>query len=88
MASHHSTVNRTLNNYANLRTVPALLMVLFGLSSLVVFGAFGSGGLEFAWADYELTAAHSSGISQIVFVVAFASSEPRDSEHYADWESC
>ncbi|ARS89642.1 hypothetical protein [Natrarchaeobaculum aegyptiacum] len=78
-------IGRMTSNYANLRTIPAVLGVLFGLMSLYQFGAFGD-TLGFAWFDYELTAMHAMVGSLIVYVIAFASSETRSFDHYHDGE--
>lgn len=86
MANHHrSAIRRTAHNYSNLKTVPALLGILFGLASLFLYGAFGS-ALTIEWFDWMITTDHAAGVSLIVLLVAFMSSKTRRFEDYADWE--
>lgn len=81
MTSH---VSARVDDYSNLRTVPAVIGLLFGLASLVQFG--GIAPLEFSWFDYTLTGDHAMWISLGSLVVAFASSETTDFDDYATWE--
>jgi len=73
-----------MNDYANLRALPALLGVIFGIMSLYQFGAVSE--VEVLWLDYTLTTQHATLGSLFVFVLAFASSQTKQFEHYEDWE--
>lgn len=72
-------------DYKNLRTVPALLGMVFFMSTLYQFGAFDH-DIAFAWFDYTLTTEHAVFLSLGVYIVAFASSETRQFENYDGWE--
>jgi hypothetical protein len=80
----HSSASGLVSDYAHLRTVPALLSIFFAMASLYQFG--GVTELHFAWFDYTLTAQHGLVASLGIFALAFASSETRRFDHYADWE--
>ncbi|MFP8954838.1 hypothetical protein ACLI4Z_18030 [Natrialbaceae archaeon A-arb3/5] len=73
-----------VNDYANLRTVPALLSVFFAMASLYQFGAVSD--LHIEWFDYTLTSTHAIGGSLAVYLIAFASSQTKSFDHYEDWE--
>lgn len=73
-----------LSDYAHLRTVPALLSIFFAMASLYQFG--GVAELNFTWFNYTLTAQHGLVASLGIFALAFASSETRSFDRYADWE--
>jgi hypothetical protein len=79
-----STVSRRLSDYSHLRTLPAMLSVVFVGSSLYQFG--GVAELHFVWLDYTLTTTHGVFLSLLAYAVAFASSETKQFEHYEDWE--
>jgi len=79
--------NRTknlLNDYMNVRTLPATLSVAFIVASLYQFG--GITDVTLAWiggtGGYTLTAEHAILVSMGAFVVAFMSSETKQFEHY------
>ncbi|MFC7239170.1 hypothetical protein ACFQS4_13195 [Saliphagus sp. GCM10025317] len=78
-------MNGLLNDYANMRTLPAALGMFFGLLSLFQFGAI-SGDITFAWIDYTLTTEHAALGSIVIYAVAFMSSETTSFDHYQDWE--
>lgn len=80
-----SRANELIADYRNLRTIPAVLGMVFFMSTLYQFGAFQS-ELSFAWFDYTLTTEHAVFASLMIYAVAFASSETRQFEHYEDWE--
>jgi hypothetical protein len=85
MSSYNSpNIGQTLNNYAKLNTIPALLSIFFAMASLYAFG--GVAELHFSWFDYTLTVEHATLGSMFIMAVAFASSETRDFDHYARWE--
>lgn len=71
-------------DYANLRTLPAVLSVAFIGASLYQFG--GISEIQLVWLDYGLTTEHSVLVSLVTFLVAFASSETRQFENYEMWE--
>lgn len=77
-----------VSDYANLRTLPAMLSVGFVAASLYQFGGISS--IELVWfggtGGYSLTGEHSVLVSMGAFVVAFASSETRQFENYENWE--
>jgi hypothetical protein len=73
-----------LDDYKNLRTLPALLSVAFVATSLYQFG--GISDVTLSWFDYTLTTNHAMLASLGVLVVAFASSQTKRFEDYADWE--
>jgi hypothetical protein len=77
-------LSRTINNYAQLNTIPALLSIFFALASLYTFG--GIAEVHLVWFDYTLTAEHAALGSMFVLAVAFASSETRDFQRYETWE--
>lgn len=75
----------TLGDYANLRSVPALMGIVFTMSSVYLFG--GIEGLTISWGiNYTLTTSHALWASIAVYVVAFASSETKQFASYEDWE--
>ena len=80
----HSSMSSVVDDYKNLRTVPALLGILFAVASLYQFG--GIAEVHLSWFDYTLTTEHAMFASLAVLVVAFASSETKDFQRYEDWE--
>lgn len=83
--AYSNTARGKLGDYANLRTLPAILSVAFIAASLYQFG--GVSNITLVWlGDYALTAEHSVWTSVGVFAIAFASSETRQFEAYEDWE--
>lgn len=80
----YSNPSGLLSDYAHLRTVPALLSIFFAMASLYQFG--GVAELKFTWFSYTLTAQHGLVASLGIFALAFASSETRSFDRYADWE--
>ena len=81
----HNSMNDVVNDYKNLRTIPALLGIVFAVASLYQFGGIAT--VELMWGlNYTLTTEHAMFLSLGTFVVAFASSETKDFEMYADWE--
>jgi len=83
MASRNSPGD-LVSDYANLRTVPALLGIVFALASLYQFGGIAT--VELTWISYTLTTQHAMIVSLATFVVAFASSETKSFDYYEDWE--
>lgn len=73
-----------LGDYAQLRSLPAVLSVAFVAASLYQFG--GVTELHLTWLDYTLTTKHSVLVSLLVWIAAFASSETKRLEHYEPWE--
>ena len=85
MAMNHSSLSQTVSNYANIRTIPAMLSVVFALSSLYQFGGIAT--VELVWlSNYTLTAEHAAIASIGTYVVALASSETKSFEYYETWE--
>ena len=79
-----ATRNGLVGDYMELRTVPALIGIIFAVSSLYQFG--GIANVELSWLDYTLTTFDSMLISLGAYAVAFASSETKDFRYYEDWE--
>ena len=73
-----------LSDYTHLRTLPALLSVVFILAGLYQFG--GISEVNLTWIDYTLTAEHATFISLAAYAIAFASSETKQFESYEQWE--
>ena len=85
MASSYSrSMSDTLSDYTHLRTLPALLSVVFVLAGLYQFG--GISEVMLTWFSYSLTAQHATFVSLGAYAIAFASSETKRFEHYEDWE--
>ncbi|WP_200531986.1 hypothetical protein [Halorubrum sp. LN27] len=85
MASSYSqSMGDALSDYTHLRTLPALLSVVFVLAGLYQFG--GISEVMLTWLDYTLTAEHATFISIGAYAVAFASSETKQFDSYEDWE--
>ena len=83
MASRNA-MSGMLDDYKNLRAIPALLSVFFVLASLYQFGGIAS--VELSWFNYTLTTQHALFVSMGAYAVAFASSETRTFEAYDSWE--
>lgn len=73
-----------VSDYAKLKTIPALLSVVFIAATLYQFG--GIAEIQITWVDYTLTTYHAMLISLGAYVVAFASSETKEFQNYEDWE--
>jgi uncharacterized membrane protein YbhN (UPF0104 family) len=85
MTNHYKgRARQKAEDYANLRTLPAVLSVAFIGASLYQFG--GISEIQLVWLDYTLTTEHSVLVSLVTFLVAFASSETRQFENYEMWE--
>lgn len=82
MASN--TPSGLMDDYMNLRTIPALLGIVFALASLYQFGGIAT--VELTWISYTLTTQHAMLVSLGTYVAAFASSETKDFQYYEDWE--
>ena len=83
MTSHNS-INGLVDDYSQLRAVPALLGIVFAMASLYQFG--GVSELTLEWFSYTLTDQHAMLVSLGVLVVAFMSSQTKQFENYQDWE--
>lgn len=82
---NRSAVRDVADDYANLRTIPALLGALFGVLSFFTFGAIDA--ITWNWfVEYTLTAEHAAIGSLIVYVIAFMSSETKQWESYTTAE--
>lgn len=85
MASYNkSGVSSMLSDYTHLRTLPALLSVVFVIASLYQFG--GISEVMITWVDYTLTSEHAMLVSIGAYALAFASSETKAFDRYEDIE--
>jgi len=84
MASYNQSMSGMLSDYTHLRTLPALLSVVFVLAGLYQFG--GISEVNLTWMNYTLTAEHATFVSLGSYAIAFASSETKQFESYEDWE--
>ena len=80
--SYSST--QIVEDYAKLRTIPALMTALFALFGLYQFG--GMNTPTFQWLNYTLTYGHAMVGSLGVYIIAFMSSETRRFEDYSTVE--
>lgn len=85
MAYSKSSLSGIASDYAHLRTLPALLSVVFAVASLYQFGGIAAVELTW-WGGYTLTTEHATLMSAVVYGVAFMSSETRRFDNYQDWE--
>ena len=80
--------NSMLSDYANIRTLPAMLSVVFVIAGLYQFG--GISDVTLTWlggtGGYTLTAEHATLASALVYAAAFMSSETKRFESYETWE--
>ena len=83
-SSYSNSMGNALSDYTHLRTLPALLSVVFILAGLYQFG--GISEVNLTWIDYTLTAEHATFISLAAYAIAFASSETKQFESYEQWE--
>jgi hypothetical protein len=74
-----------VSDYTHLRTLPALLSVLFIATGLYQFGGISQFTLQWGLA-YTITTQHAVIASLAVFAVAFMSSETRSFDAYETWE--
>lgn len=87
MANHRSnSLGGHLEDWGQLRTIPAVIGMAAFLTTIFFYGAFGNEPLEFAWFDYQLTDTHAVGATLGIYAIAFASSETRDFSLYETWE--
>ncbi|CQR53822.1 hypothetical protein [Haloferax massiliensis] len=86
MASRYSQgLGGLASDYAMLRTIPALLSVVFVATGLYAFG--GISDITITWlSNYTLTSEHATLGGILVYAVAFMSSETKSLEHYEPWE--
>ncbi|PHQ38020.1 hypothetical protein DJ69_13875 [Halorubrum persicum] len=83
-SSYSNSMGDALSDYTHLRTLPALLSVVFILAGLYQFG--GISEVMLTWIDYTLTAEHATFISLAAYAIAFASSETKQFDSYEQWE--
>lgn len=74
-----------VSDYSHLRTIPAMLSIVFALASMYQFGGFGA-DLTLAWVGHTVTDQQAVLASLGALAVAFASSETKSLEMYEDWE--
>jgi len=84
MAYNRSSVKGLAADYSHLRTLPALLSLIYGVASFYLFG--GTPELYLSWFDYTLTTQHAMIASLAIFAIAFMSSETKSLAAYHDWE--
>ena len=82
-SSYSNSMSDTLSDYTHLRTLPALLSVVFILAGLYQFG--GISEVMITWISYTLTPEHATFISLAAYAVAFASSETKQFDSYEQW---
>ena len=82
--AHSNGVSGMMSDYTHLRTLPALLSVVFVLAGLYQFG--GIAEVHISWVDYTLSTQHATIASLGVFLLAFASSETKSFDHYEQSE--
>ncbi|WP_255151334.1 hypothetical protein [Halorarius halobius] len=82
--SYQQRANSLLGDYANIRSLPAMLSVAYILASLYQFGGIST--VDLVWIDYQLTTDHSLLVSLGAYAAAFASSETKRFENYETWE--
>ena len=80
-----NSMSGMVNDYAKLRTLPALLSVLFIATGLYQFGGISQFTIQWGLA-YTITTQHAVIVSLAVFAVAFMSSETRSFDRYETWE--
>jgi hypothetical protein len=86
MASYgNSSLSGMMSDYTHLRTLPALLSVVFVVAGLYQFGGISEVHLNWGL-NYTLTSETATIASIAVFAAAFMSSETRDFDAYEDWE--
>ena len=78
------SVQRTVRQYTQLRTIPALLSVFYVIASLYAFG--GISAITFQWVGYTLDNTTALLGSLLVFALAFASSETKEFQYYSQAE--
>jgi len=83
-SSYSNSMGNVLSDYTHLRTLPALLSVVFIIAGLYQFG--GISEVLLTWIDYTLTAEHATFISLGAYAIAFASSETKQFDSYEQWE--
>ena len=85
MASRYQNrASSIVSDYANMRTLPALLSLAFVAASLYAFG--GISEFTLTWVDYTISTEHTVLISLGAYAAAFASSETRQFQSYDQWE--
>lgn len=83
--SIQNTLSSTVDDYANLRSLPAIISAIFVAMSLYQFG--GISGIELTWfGGYTLTSQHAALGGMVIYAIAFMSSETKSFDHYDDWE--
>ena len=82
--AYNNSVSGALEDYTHLRTLPALLSVVFVMAGLYQFG--GISEVHITWLDYTLTTGHAMLIAIGAYAIAFASSETKDFDSYENWE--
>jgi hypothetical protein len=84
MAYNQNAIRRKLNDYKNVRTIPASVSAAFIVASLFLFG--GMGTVDLVWFNYSLTPQHAVFGSGAAYIIAFMSSQTDDFGRYDTWE--
>lgn len=80
-----SYVDQKINEYSQLKSIPAFVSLAFVAASLYQFGAITT--LQFGWGlDVAFDPAWSLPVSGAAALIALASSETRSFEYYSDVE--
>lgn len=82
--SYSNRANSLMDDYMNIRSLPAALSVAFVGASLYQFG--GIAEISLPWISYTLTTQASLMVSLGAFLVAFMGSETKRFENYESWE--
>ena len=80
MATRHSNL---FKNYTQLNTIPAIVGIVFAVSAAVQFL---QAEIMLGLIDYSFDPAHALIVSVFALVVAFASSDTKNFQHYETWE--
>ncbi|WP_418284893.1 hypothetical protein [Halorubrum sp. DTA46] len=81
MAYNSKSMSARMNDYMNLRSLPAAIGIVFTVASLYLFGAIT--GLTFGWGvEYQIADTHALWVSLGAYLLAFASSETRSFDKY------
>jgi hypothetical protein len=78
-------MSSVVDDYKNLRTIPAMLGIFFAVASLYQFGGIATVDLQWG-IGYTLTTQHAMFVSLAAYAVAFMSSETKEFQNYEDWE--
>lgn len=86
MATRASSPMDFMDAYRDLNTIPALFGILFAVAAAVQFLGATISIAPTADLSYTLEGMHAIGLSGVSLLVAFASSDTKDWQHYEPWE--